>query len=211
MSRYSKYKVLKRDLKKAYSLKRKGLTDRKIAKGIGISLSTYQIYKNVFVRFFRIQDFGRKKPLPVGRPKYSQLREKVTPEILTALAIIGYPKTKIANILGINLSTLYYLVDRFPELDDALTNGVEHTNRRIINALVARAEGYEHDAVHISAYQGEVVQTPITKKYPPDSQALAMYLVNMMGWKKEPDSNGHNSKGKIIEALDEMNKLDEGE
>lgn len=210
-------KITKTLSRKAYHLKRKGFSDSQVAYEIGISHSTYQKYKKQFTKNYKQFDLARKKKLrdtgkisKGGRPKGSAIRERVTPEILTALAIAGYSKAKVVKILGIGNSTWYQLLDNYPELADAWENGKANTDRKIISALVERALGYEHDDIHFSSFQGEVTQTRYRKKYAPDTQALTLYLINKLGWKREPDSNGNNSKGKILEALDAMME-EEGE
>ena len=55
--------------------------------------------------------------------------------------------------------------------------------------------------MHISAYEGEVIITDITKHYPPDTAAAFIWLKNRQGWrdKQELEHSGQITfKGEII-------------
>lgn len=212
MSRQKTIKITKGLAQKAYRLKRKGLTDGEVAKRVGISLSSYQKNKRVIKKFFSQFDLSRKANAPflqMGRPALSKFRDIAKPEIITALLIADYSKTEIANILGMSRRTLYDLADKYPDIAYALEYGKASTDVRIIKSLVHRATGYSHGDTHISSYKGKVIKTDITKHYPPDTSALVAYAINKLGWKREPDANEHNNKGKILEALEAMNSLND--
>ena len=55
--------------------------------------------------------------------------------------------------------------------------------------LYKRALGYEHPEVHVSNYQGEITLTPLTKHYPPDTQAASLWLRNRQPkkWRDKQD------------------------
>jgi len=212
MSRQITIKITKGLAQKAYRLKRKGLTDGAVATKIGISLTSYQKHKREIKKFFSQFDLVRKANTPyktMGRPPLSRFKDVAKPEIITSLLIADYSKTEIANILGMSRRTLYDLADKYPDIAYALEYGKASTDVRIIKSLLHRATGYSHPDTHLSSYQGEVIKTNITKHYPPDTAALVTYLTNKLGWKREPDIKGHNNKGKILEALETMNSLDD--
>jgi len=52
---------------------------------------------------------------------------------------------------------------------------------QVYNAMEEAAIGYEHDAVHISNYQGDITETDITKKYPPNPAAASVLLDRLQG------------------------------
>lgn len=56
--------------------------------------------------------------------------------------------------------------------DDCYEGAIDHVEGK----LMARINGYEHDDVHISTFEGHVIITPIIKHYPPDTPAMALFL-----------------------------------
>jgi len=52
---------------------------------------------------------------------------------------------------------------------------------QVYDAMEAAATGFEHDAVHISQFQGQVIETPITKKYKPDPAAASLLMDRLQG------------------------------
>ena len=64
------------------------------------------------------------------------------------------------------------------EFCHALKAGKAEADERVERSLFARANGYEHDEVDIRVVNGEVVQTPIRKLYPPDTTACIFWLKN---------------------------------
>ena len=49
-----------------------------------------------------------------------------------------------------------------------------------MRSLYERAVGYSHDDVHITAYEGNPIITPITKHYAPETKAAIFWLKNRM-------------------------------
>ena len=84
----------------------------------------------------------------------------------------------MADFFGVSVSTLFNWRAAIPEFLEATRLGKEAADDRIENRLYARAMGYEHDEVDIRVVNGEVVQTPIRKFYPPDTAAASFWLRN---------------------------------
>ena len=121
-----------------------------------------------------------------GRPKTTvkQRVEMITFDYakIKKLAEFGFIDTQLAELLGVNESTITRWKQASPELMHALKEGKGIADARVVRSLYERATGYEHQEMHISNYQGVITQTEITKHYPPDSTAMIFWLKN-----RQPD------------------------
>ena len=121
-----------------------------------------------------------------GRPKTTvkQRVEMITfdYEKIKKLAEFGFIDTQLAELLGVNESTITRWKQASPELMHALKEGKEISDARVVRSLYERATGYEHQEMHISNYQGVITETKIIKHYPPDSTAMIFWLKN-----RQPD------------------------
>ncbi len=121
---------------------------------------------------------GRKK-IPV-----EDRIEKITFDMgkIKKLAEFGFIDTQLAELLGVNESTIVRWKQASPELVHVLKEGKEIADARVVMSLYERATGYSHPETHISNHQGEITKTEITKHYPPDSTAMIFWLKN-----RQPD------------------------
>lgn len=111
----------------------------------------------------------------VGRPtdykhEYCEQAEK--------LCKLGATDKELADFFDIAESTLYLWKSEHLEFSEALIAGKLLADANVAAALYQRAIGYSHPDTDIRAVAGEVVQTPITKHYPPDTAAAIMWLKN---------------------------------
>lgn len=93
-------------------------------------------------------------------------------------AQLGATDREIAEMLAVTERTLNNWKHTHPELEEALKVGKETADARVEQSLYRRALGYSHDEVHITAYEGDVTQTPIVKHYAPDTTAAIFWLKN---------------------------------
>lgn len=104
------------------------------------------------------------------RPEFVQQAEK--------LCKLGATDLEIADFFEIDVRTLHRWKADNTEFCHALKAGKAEADERVERSLFARANGYEHDEVDIRVVNGEVVQTPIRKLYPPDTTACIFWLKN---------------------------------
>lgn len=128
-----------------------------------------------------------------GRPtKYQQN----FPEQARRLALLGLTDAEVAEFFGVNVDSIYQWDKVHPEFSDARARGKLHADGRVAEKLYHRALGYHHPDTHISTYQGDVTETPITKHYPPDVQAAQLWLSNRQGGKWKLKSPGDGADGR---------------
>ena len=104
------------------------------------------------------------------RPEFVQQAEK--------LCKLGATDLEIADFFEIDVRTLHRWKADNTEFCHALKAGKAEADERVERSLFARANGYEHDEVDLRVVNGEVVQTPIRKLYPPDTTACIFWLKN---------------------------------
>lgn len=114
----------------------------------------------------------RKSRRPKGRPS---VRKKLNPIKLRTLAEDGKTLTEIAEDVGVSRAALCKHAAGDPVLMDAMQEGRERSDDRVVRSLYQRALGCEHDEDRLLA-DGTIVT--IKKRYPPEVMACLMWLKN---------------------------------
>ena len=91
--------------------------------------------------------------------------------------------------------------------------GKDSADEQVAQSLYNRAIGYSHPDVDIRVLkdpsgQQYVVQTPIVKHYPPDTQAAVWWLKNRQGahW-REKQEIAHTGNLNVILSADDINAV----
>jgi hypothetical protein len=111
----------------------------------------------------------------VGRPtKYKD--EYV--EQVRKLCLLGATNEQIANFFSISTSTLHEWRQEHEEFSSALKEGKMLADAEVADSLFQRAKGYSCPDLDIKMYEGEIIETPYTKHYPPDATSAIFWLKN---------------------------------
>jgi len=94
------------------------------------------------------------------------------------LAMEGITEKKIAIALNVHEHTINYWKRTKPEFLEALQRGKAQYTERVEQSLVESAVGYSHPDTHFAVIDGEVIQTPTMKHYPPNVTAQIFFLKN---------------------------------
>lgn len=94
------------------------------------------------------------------------------------LCRLGATDVEIRSFFRITIEEFNSWVEKNQEFRESLLAGREIADAEVANKFYQRACGYSHDDVHISAFQGEIIITPIVKHYPPDVNAGEFWLKN---------------------------------
>ncbi len=106
---------------------------------------------------------------------------KFKPEFIAQaekLCRLGATDLEIADFFEVDVRTVYRWKAENELFCHALKAGKTESDDRVERSLFARANGYEHDEVDIRVVNGEIIQTPIRKYYPPDTTAAIFWLKN---------------------------------
>ena len=106
------------------------------------------------------------------------------------LCALGATDAQLADFFGVAVSTVALWKVQHPEFSDALKISKDEADAKVEQSLYRRATGYECDEVDIRVLNGEIVQTPLRKIYPPDTTAMIFWLKNRKpgDWRDKVDT-----------------------
>jgi hypothetical protein len=94
------------------------------------------------------------------------------------MAKAGCTELEIADVLGIDRSTLTDWQAKYAVLSRALELGKKQANKRVTRALYHRAIGYTHSAEKLFNDKGTVLRAETREHVPPDINAVKFWLTN---------------------------------
>jgi hypothetical protein len=94
------------------------------------------------------------------------------------LCLLGATDGKMGDFFGVSEQTINAWKLAHADFLESITRGKDGADAEIASALFHRAKGYSHPEVDIKVIASEIVQTPLTKHYPPDTQAASLWLRN---------------------------------
>lgn len=113
---------------------------------------------------------------PVGRP--SSYDPKYAAQARKICMLLGATDEQLAEVFGVSVATIYNWKLDYPEFLEAIKEGKVSADAEVAVSLHHRATGYSHPEVDIKVVEGQIVQTVITKHYPPDTGAAMAWLKN---------------------------------
>lgn len=111
-------------------------------------------------------------------------------KIAQKMCELGATVPDIAGAFDVAESTVKLWAVKNKKFSDALRIGREPADDKVERAVYERAIGYSHPDVDIRVIDNEIVQTPITKHYPPDMRAALGWLYNRKQDKWHPNPEG---------------------
>lgn len=112
---------------------------------------------------------------PVGRPT------KYKPEYADQarkLCLLGATDAEMADFFDVDERTINNWKEEFPDFFQSIKKGKLLADANVADRLYQRAMGYEAPDMDIRVVEGEVIETPMTKYYPPDTPAAIFWLKN---------------------------------
>lgn len=112
---------------------------------------------------------------PVGRPS------KYKPEYAEQarkLCLLGATDAEMADFFDVDERTVNRWKNDFPEFCQSIKKGKLLADANVADRLYQRAMGYEAPDVDIRVVEGQIIETPLTKYYPPDTPAAIYWLNN---------------------------------
>lgn len=128
------------------------------------------------------------------------------------LCLLGHTDAELADYFEVTETTINNWKIEHTEFFESIKRGKIISDGDVTESLYKRAMGYEHPDVDIKCYEGKIVETPITKHYPPDTTAAIFWLKNRQPkkWrdKHEIDHGGQPGNPVGIAAIAQMSTLD---
>jgi hypothetical protein len=100
------------------------------------------------------------------------------------LALLGQTIDQIAETIGVHQTTINYWMNEHPTFREAIMSGRDQADAEVAAALYHRARGYSCPDDKVTVYKDrltgepQVIVTPGTKYYPPDTLAIIFWLKN---------------------------------
>lgn len=111
----------------------------------------------------------------VGRPtKYKEEYDKLAYDY----CLLGATDAQLAEFFDVHEATINKWKIDYPSFYESIKRGKAIADTRVAQALFHRATGYQHPEVDIKVIDGTVVQTELTKHYPPDATSMIFWLKN---------------------------------
>lgn len=98
------------------------------------------------------------------------------------LCLLAATDADLAQFFEVSEQTINAWKQVHPKFLESLKRGKAVADAEVADRLYRRAMGYEHPDLYITQYQGKIVQSEITKYYPPDTTAAIFWLKN-----RQPD------------------------
>lgn len=108
------------------------------------------------------------------KPEYADLAYKFS------ILYRDVTNEKLAELFDVSIATISNWKKDYPEFLDAVKRGGKQAVAEVATSLYKRSIGYEHEAEKIfyDSKEGKVIRASYTEKYPPDTSAAKLFLVN---------------------------------
>lgn len=111
----------------------------------------------------------------VGRP--TKYKEEYA-EQAYKLCLLGHIDDELADFFEVDVSTIHRWKLEHEEFRDSIKKGKEIADGNVVQSLYHRAIGYQAPDIDIKMYEGEIIETPYIKHYPPDATSAIFWLKN---------------------------------
>lgn len=116
---------------------------------------------------------------------------KLTPNLIEKMCACGLNAANIRNILNLTVDEYdnLFLDEKYTL---AVRRGKEIADFNVLEGLLIKATGFEHEDVHFASYKGDIMKEKFKKYYPPDMTAIIFWLKNRCpnSWKEKVEGGG---------------------
>lgn len=117
------------------------------------------------------------------KPEYAKIAKK--------LCANGATDMELADLLGVEVRTIYRWKNEHDAFCQALVVGKGQPDERVRRSLYQRAVGYTFESEKVFQNKGRIVRAPIVEHVPPDTQAAINWLMNRdPNWKNKVEHSG---------------------
>lgn len=201
------------DKMKAWNLYCKGFTDSEIARHLGVQINHFAKFNLEFRRFFETMKKRRPEDLPKppqATKGYCDGHPFLSPNSLRMFAMAGITRAKLAELVGVTPPSITNFFTRNPDLEKIFATFSEIADAKVIYSLFKRANGMKMKKVKHATYEGAITdEKEYEEELPPSVEAAMHWLVNRKRWRRSDGSVLSSNKGTILEALEEMTRIDD--
>lgn len=118
------------------------------------------------------------------------------------LCLLGLTDAELATFFGVSETTINNWKTSNDSFFESIKKGKLLADGSVADSLYQRANGYEHPDTDIRVVDGQIVETPIVKYYPPDTAAAIFWLKNRQKhmWRDKVDHD-LTTNGKDIQPV----------
>lgn len=129
-----------------------------------------------------------------GRGRPSKYKKEYA-EQARKLCLLGSTDADMADFFEVDERTINRWKDDHPDFCQSIKKGKVLADAEVADRLFSRAIGYDAPDVDIRVIENKIVETPLTKHYPPDTTAGIFWLKNRRktNWR---DKQEHEHTGK---------------
>ena len=132
------------------------------------------------------------------RPEYAEQARK--------LCLLGATDNEMADFFGVNPDTIYRWQKVNPEFSESIARGKILADAEVAEKLFQRACGYRHGATKLYRNEdGSVRQERYEVEYPPDTQAISLWLRNRRkgDWREKHEVEVAEPVESLLDGMDE--------
>lgn len=126
------------------------------------------------------------------------------------LCLLGATDKDMADFFNVSEQTINTWKKRHRAFLESIKNGKDHADAEVASKLFHRATGYEHPEDDIRVLNGEIVTTPTTRHYPPDTTAAIFWLKNRQPqkWRDKQEIDHKSTDGSMTPQRIELVALE---
>lgn len=119
------------------------------------------------------------------------------------LCKLGATDKELADFFEVCEATINNWKLAHPSFVESIKKGKQLADAEVAEKLYKRATGYSHPDVDIKVIDGEIVQTDLTKHYPPDTIAAIFWLKNRQRkkWRDKIETGMTDSNGNDVDIV----------
>ncbi len=129
--------------------------------------------------------------------------QKAYAEQARKLCMLGYTDDQLSDFFEVAVSTIQKWKIDHPEFSDSIKKGKDISDGNVVDSLYQRAMGFVAPDVDIRVINDKIVQTEITKHYPPDTAAAIFWLKNRQKkmWRDKIDHGIEGADGGPVQVV----------
>lgn len=120
------------------------------------------------------------------------------------LRLLGLTNQEIADVFDVERSTFQRWLVEVPQLRDALQRAGADADGEVAVSLNRRARGYSHPETVFHVVNGRLVKTEVIKHYPPDTNAMQLWLMNRQPDRFRPRKSMDAGEGATPEEIAQL-------
>jgi hypothetical protein len=94
------------------------------------------------------------------------------------LCLLGATDIELADFFEVSEDSIHEWKKVHPGFSESIKKGKAQADSEVADRLYQRAMGFEHPEIDLRVVNGAIVETSITKIYPPDTAAAIFWLKN---------------------------------